>query len=1409
MEPPSEALLDRLEALYEGGRYLDAYEAAQAAAPLKRWRGPRARLIAGSLATQLGAPRLGRALYALAFREGPTDAAAAYRYGAAIAETRGPLAAWRFLRRVGPLDDPREVPAGQWLALRGAVLSMVSDFNGARQALDEAQARSPRDPWLHVARAGVYLGQGRHEAALDVLRYALEQRPGFRPAVQSRATVLAQLGRVDEAIALLSAHLGQLQSALIARQLAVFYLDAGDPLSAEGALELYEGWMPLAEPAQRRDLQLQRFYTAYTARDFEAALQLVAGVEASLPPLLTERLREAEAQAGARVSLAVPMVRQLQKTCAPATLTAVARYWGETVDQHQVAHAIAYEGTPHHAERAWAERRGWRVREHQVSWEAAVALLDRGVPFTLTTVNAEVAHLQAVVGYDLSARTLIIRDPAHASLVEVSADPFLERYAATGPRGLALAPADEAGRLEGLELPCEALYDARYQFDRALAAHDPEAAAEALHALQALDPDHRLTLEALASLSQYRGDTEGLMGALDALRRLAPGELHLARRALEFSRGERPLAQWLEEVNAAFEGTRAAPVGWRLRAEVLAKTQEGRGEALRLLERAIRNWPMDADAFGALGGLYLEEGRGEEAREILRMATSLNPFDEGHAEAYFDACLRCGRPEEGLDLLQRRSRHLGDRSGGPAGTLFNALARLGRPGQGLRALERARRRRPEDGEFALAAARAFLALGQLERAQALTAGAAGVVAPRRLARAEAHLAERSGALEAACALWGERVEAEPGATDALLASLSALSGLGRWEEALQVSARLAATRPNDPFAQAQAAREALARRWPQEALPQLEAALAGAPWDLGLRRALFEALAALGQHEAGVAIAAAGVSACPWRGEAWALLAEARGAVFDYVGAAEAYDRALERALDQPAALSARLELCPSPEARIALLGALEARLDRCGAAPGAARAWLEAARPLLGDAAADAATLRWWEARRWSWPYWALRADALLRQGDARGLRAFLTQATRAFPGLPDPWAQLARVCETPEEGLRALSRALDAHPLRPDLVILQARLWVRGGAQAEARAALEAARQAHPLHSGLRLTLAQLVLSDDPEAAVALLAPLAALPAPPEALWELLLSAGQGEAAVALARGRVREGPPAAAAHHTLARVQAMAGEEAAAIAGLRAHLEQRPWDEQGRDLMAELCAEAGDLQGVRWACGASESGEIAAHSPALLARLGASLLELGEPEPAAQALEAALLADPLYPWALSLLAQARRQLGDGFDACEALDRLVEIDDDPFAALFQAGNARRALGDLEAAAERFQRLLALRPGDLAASLSLVEIQQDRGEHEDSKAALQEMSAHPEVSLRRLRGALKAGAAEGALEAFDELLRWGGSALERGWRWLAPGGLASEAKALIGARVAEGLASEDGQALWRQLNQG
>src|SRR5262249_48043018 len=102
--------------------------------------------------------------------------------------------------------------------------------------------------------------------------------------------------------------------------------------------------------------------------------------------------------------------------------------------------AFRLDAPPEYLERRWAEQGGWIVREFSAHPPTVQALVDAGVPFALGIVEATFAQLQAVAGYDKRKGILLVRDPTERHLGEMMLEPLLERFRATGPRGLIMLP---------------------------------------------------------------------------------------------------------------------------------------------------------------------------------------------------------------------------------------------------------------------------------------------------------------------------------------------------------------------------------------------------------------------------------------------------------------------------------------------------------------------------------------------------------------------------------------------------------------------------------------------------------------------------------------------------------------------------------------------------------------------------------------------------------------------------------------------------------------------------------------------------------------------------------------------------------------------------------------------------------
>ncbi|HEX9050394.1 MAG TPA: C39 family peptidase, partial [Anaeromyxobacter sp.] len=694
---PREALA-RIGAAYEDGRYLDAWALARPFGPLAAWRGGEALVLAGRLAQRLGNTRLGGRLHLRALREHP-ESPAAWAWGLRTVGWRlGPYAALETARRRPPPAETVEV-----VSFRAEIAVELRDFDEAERLLARARALAPDDPWIPVLAALALQEADAYEEALAQADRALAGRAWYRPAVDARADLLIVLGRDDEALALLEEAMARLQAPSVATELVALQVEHGRYDAADATLDRLEELTPLRDRQLAAWIAAHRSDTAYHRGELSRAVALARRAGAS-GVAFYERLAErlAIAEAPARVELPVPWVRQHRLTCAPATMTALVRHFGAAARHLEIAEAICYDGTPDHAQRTWAVRQGLVVREFTVTWEAATALLDRGVPFALTTVDPGNAHMQAVVGYDRARRTLLLRDPYFRYLGEIVGDAGLADYAASGPKGLVLLPAAEAGRLDGLDLPEAALHDVYHRVQAALVAHDRAGAAAAAAELRAAAPGHRLALQADRSIASYDADEPARLRATEALLALFPDDvnLRLSKQAslADLGRRDERIA-WLRA-----ECARAGHPLLRLAlAEVLRLDARAQPEALRIALASARG--RNAGGYHTLGHVLWDRGEREPALLAYRAAACLERTDERFADSYFLAARLAGRAEEAVAFLRDRFERQGRKSGGPAVTLFDALDLLDRRREALEVLDRAIAWRPADGPLLLFAAR--------------------------------------------------------------------------------------------------------------------------------------------------------------------------------------------------------------------------------------------------------------------------------------------------------------------------------------------------------------------------------------------------------------------------------------------------------------------------------------------------------------------------------------------------------------------------------------------------------------------------------------------------------------------------------------------------------------------------------
>ncbi len=1354
-----------IRALYEEGLCLRAYDRARALGPLERWRGTEARILAGGLAAHLGSPRLGTALHARAWREAPTDPEACFYRTFALLSRRGPLRTWEFLCEVGPLAEAPERIRGFWLSMHAIVLGHFRDFDAAEAWLARADEVSPRSPWLLVQRASLLAMEDRYDDALSAAREALERRPWYRSAVQQAAHLLQLLDRDEEAESLLAVAAEKIESSGLVAQLGVLQAEMGRHAEARRTWDRFADTFPLIDARTRKWLAGRRSDAAYECGDIAAAAALARECGDPFFTALAPRLESPDAEVR-RVQLGVGFVRQHHQTCAPATLAAVSRFWDRPADHLELAAEICYDGTPDHLQRSWAGRNGYVAREFTVTWEAARALLDRGVPFTLATVETQSAHLQAVVGYDARRGTLLIRDPTLPYSGEVLGRELLDRYRSTGPRGMAMVPLGRVDLLDGLELPEASLYDHLHRMQVALRAHDREGAEAACAALCAEAPGHRLALHARCVLAHYDADPADLLAGVEAQLALFPDDVNLRLSQLGclrmLGRRDERVALYRELCGRPDPD----PLLRRQYAQELMADAREHPEVVRLVKRALRARPSDPPALATLADVAADAGRMSDTVELYRLAACLDDKDEGLARSYFQAARHLHREAEALRFLEGRFRRLGDRSAWPGRTLYWALCQLERRPEAFAVLDEALRLRPEDGELRMFAAEAHAAHGEFDRAEERLEAARGLCRRGDWLRAAAYLASVRGDLAGSLELWLRVLEAEPSAVDANRAVGRRLAETRGRAAAVEHFAVACERFPHN-YALNQAWIEWLRADGPAAVEPAVRRILAIHPADAWARRELALALARQGRHDE----AAAEIGLAMQLEPASPSEAAVRAQVLELAGrrdeARNAYREAIRRSVDMDFAINRLVETSGSRAERTEVIAFIEAELARQVILGDGLLAFARLARGAMDPDALLASLRAAQEARPDLWHAWSALIRELVGRDRADEALELAREATSRFPLLVEIWLDLASVCRAlgdRDGDLAALGRALQISPGHGIAARQRAMLLEKDGDHAGSRVVLERAVAHAPLDSYNHACLADAMwhLGEREPALERLLHALRLNPEYDWA-WDTLRQWSSGldrpQLPLELARELTEVRGGEARNWLLLARFLEGPDQLEERLAALDRAIALDPADFSAHDLRAQVLAEAGRWDEAEAACRPPVWGDCP--PTPLLGRAAWLMAARGDVVAAMERMRAVLADNPDYDWGWHNLVEWASEGASPAEYLEAAEALFRLDgNDPVAAGY-LGDARARTGDRAGAKDAFRRGFDRAPGHAYTALRFFDMELEDEQFEAASCVLEALKTHhegPLVIAREVQLAQARGDRPGAAAALERL---------------------------------------------------
>lgn len=1323
--------------VYERGQTIEALRRSESFAPLKEWSGVRPCILAARIAANAGAPRLAAKLTVRAWKADKNDPEALAQYGYEILGRRGAFVLWQMLRGWQERPDASPEHLAEVLALKGRAAADLRDFAHAEALIARAESTDPKRAWNRLQRAHLLECQDRVEEALDVTKEAcgLYPHPFYRAGVQTQAHLLQLLDRDEDAIDLLRRAGEVLQNGPVAAQLYALLSNSGQWNEAEVALERYVSLSPLLEELARKWVNAQRACVAYHLGRRSDAARFASLLEDEFHKQFAAKLADPP-EATERVQLDVTFVRQHFKTCAPATLAALGRYWRMPSEHLKLAEAMCYDGTPSWQQRDWAEKNGWYVREFRVTPESAVALLDKGIPFAISTVEAASAHMMAVMGFDRTRGTLLLRDPGQPYVIEWQADEFLKRYRAFGPRGVVFIPVNEQARLNGLDLPDSGLYEGYHQLWLALSKHDRAKAASVLRQMEEEFAEAALVWESRLELAAYDGNNPEQARCLDKLLELFPNNAARLLRRLgclrDASREER-----IKFLTAACGTKDADPALFIALARTLQGDARCHGDARRWLRRAMRLRPMDTSAISALADLLWDDGQLDEATECYRFAANIEGFREHLYQTWYIACRRTRRTQEAITHLKDRFARFGSRSEQPALTLAWACRDMEQPALARQVLEEAIRLRPDDGYLLLRAATLVataLEAGATGEADEFLKKAKGKVRENDWLRAGAELAENRLDFATSLQVSRDLLRREPLALDAhagVARALARREGMGVALEELKKA------RANFPH------HHGLCRmivEWSTEAGPEsIEAAaqelLRLEPSDAWAHRELGLAQVRLQRGEEALRAAVEAARIEPRNTISFSVLGYIHRQLGQSSEARVHYQRAVTLSVDNSAAISALLELAHTDKERKGDLVFVERELTRQVVTGDGLIAYLETARPIQEPETLLRILRQAHGERPDLWHAWSALVSQLAHLGQLDEALEIARQAGEKFPHLPRIWLDLAMVYQwrnQPEDEIAAAERAFEMNPAWGRTTLTLASALERRGRLDDARRVYERALCHAPRDAQLHTCHAHLLWrqrrNGDSFAAVERALRLA--PAYDWA-WELLSDwseqAGQPERTAEFARTLTQERPGEMRVWLMLARVSR---EPMARLASVKRALELDARSTEAWDLKVELLTLAERFDDAIQAC--TDGAAVCTAEVHILhgrrAWIEARRRQLSE---AIRLMRGVLAENNSYVWGWHQLAVWLIEQGSLVDATAALEQMQRLRPHDAWVNRQLGFLRLKQEDRVGAQKAFAAALGSSPTDISAAQNLLDLQLHSSDFEGAEATLRVMQTH------------------------------------------------------------------------------
>lgn len=753
-------ILSESKSLNMKGLHLQAYKKLTSICPLEEIEDIESILLASGITHNLGANDASRKFAFKAWRMDNTHPKAMFYKASEIFHNKGALPALMFTRKNDLKFKGDAEITSWWHSLKVELYAFLRDFKQADIWHKKAVEAKEDEPWVWVSQARSLENQDRYEDSFKASHKAYKIDQNNRTAIFSLAHSLIISKRDEEALKLLEHFAKKFENVWLLKQLADLQTEANIHDKAYSNYRRILEIAPIKEEGFNEWLYASLSDSAYKNGDINKSIEYAEISKNKFHKRIVDHLKKSDPKKKRKL-LNVGFVRQHHMTCAPATVTNISRYWKKKAEHLDVANEMCYDGTPAYRERGWADKNGWITKEFKINFENSKALIDRGIPFTLTTIQPGNGHLQAIMGYDERRNTLLIRDPYYKHISEYEADGLLKDQESTGPRGMVLVPLEHSHLLDGLQFQEDEQYDYLYRIDTLLDEYKREDALKVLEEMKAKFPTHRLTWSAHWALARFDSNNVALLKSIEQLREKFPDDVNLKLSFLSVSDEFVSREERLRVLEDFCKDEKTDPLLWQMFGYELSRDAEEYDKALRWLYKTIRFLPTTGATYRFLGDIFWSRRMYDDATKLYRIAACLQDKDEQFAYTYFLAERHLNRTEEALDFLRDRYERFGHLSYLPVQTLFHALRELGRVPEAFEFIEDAIKKRPDDGELKIFAAEAKARFGKKDEAKLLLEETRQKTSPQNWFMTAALIEELEGNFKKCLEYWREIVKLDP------------------------------------------------------------------------------------------------------------------------------------------------------------------------------------------------------------------------------------------------------------------------------------------------------------------------------------------------------------------------------------------------------------------------------------------------------------------------------------------------------------------------------------------------------------------------------------------------------------------------------------------------------------------------